>query len=192
MERKDELIATFAEQYMEKIFYFCLKKTGNEYEAEDLSQEIALCVLSELYRGVVPESFSGYVWQIARNRYARWAEKKHKRLDMVVGSDIGEFEIADGETTAEELIHAEDMAALRRELAFIASDYRELILAYYIEDKSVKEIAKRLSVPEGTVKTRLFRARNLLKEGMNMAREFGKRSYKPEDIHYTMTVLGQN
>ena len=70
------------------------------------------------------------------------------------------------------------MAVLRRELAFLGRDYREVVVAYYIEDRSVGDIARALGQPEGTVKSRLFRSRNLLKEGMKMAREFGsKREY---------------
>jgi hypothetical protein len=60
-------------------------------------------------------------------------------------------------------------------------------VAYYIEDRSVGDIARALGQPEGTVKSRLFRSRNLLKEGMNMAREFGSKSYKPEEVRFEAT-----
>ncbi len=188
MERND-MLTLLASDYMEKLFYFCLKKTGKQEEAEDLSQEIALCVLKELHRGVVPENFQGYVWQIARNRYAHWAEKTQKKRRYIHEADIGELDIAGEATLTEDYIREEDKHTLRRELAFIASEYREIILAYYIEDNSVKTIAEKLSIPEGTVKIRLFRARNRLKEGMNMARTFGKRSYKPENMHFVMSGI---
>ena len=55
---------------------------------------------------------------------------------------------------------------------------------FYIEDRKTKDIAKTLGLPEGTVKTRLVRARNILKEGMNMAREFGVKSYRPENVSF--------
>ena len=73
------LIKDFAENYMEKLFYFCLKKTGSHTEAEDLTQDIALNIITALNHGTWPESFSGWVWQIARNRYSRWAEGKRRR-----------------------------------------------------------------------------------------------------------------
>ncbi len=68
MSECERLMNDLSENYMGKIFYFCLRKTGDEYSAEDLTQDIALSVLSELRRGVIPYSFSAYVWQIARNR----------------------------------------------------------------------------------------------------------------------------
>ena len=182
---RDRLMNEFAENYMEKIFYFCLKKTGDRYEAEDLTQDIALQILSSLHSGIIPTSFSAWIWQIARNRYSLWAARKHNKNESVTGSDIGDYEIEDeSENLLYETIHAEEMSLLRRELAFIKSDYRNIVIAYYIENKSVREIASALSLPENTVKSRLFRAREILKEGMDMAREFGVRSYKPEEVNF--------
>ena len=186
---RDRLIKEFTESYMEKIFYFCLKKTGDHYEAEDLTQDIALQIITSLHGGTVPTSFSAWVWQIARNRYSVWAARKHNRNESVTGSDIGDYEIEDeSDNILSEMIHAEEMSLLRRELAFIKSDYRDIVVAYYIENKSVREIASALSLPENTVKSRLFRAREILKEGMDMAREFGKRSYKPEEITFIIII----
>ena len=83
------------------------------------------------------------------------------------------------------MIHSEQLSLLRRELAFIKSDYRNIIVAYYLENKNVREIASSLSLSTNTAKSRLLRAREILKEGMDMAREFGVRSYKPEEIEYS-------
>ena len=185
----EKLIAEFTQNYMEKLFYFCLKKTGNGDEAEDLTQDIALNILVALNNGTIPTSFSAWVWRIARNRYCAWADGKHRKTESVTGADIGDYEIEDErESTFDKMIRSEQLALLRRELAFVRSEYREIVVAYYIEDKSVRDIATSLSLSEGAVKQRLYRARNLLKEGMNMAREFGVRSYKPEDIHYAIRM----
>jgi len=183
---RDRLIHDFTDNYMEKLFYFCLKKTGSRTEAEDLTQDIALNILTALNKGTIPTSFSAWVWQIARNRYCAWAKDKHDRNESVTGSDIGDYEIEDeSENILDEMIHEEQMALLRRELAFIKSDYRSIVVAHYIDGRSLREIALSLSLSENTVKQRLFRARQILKEGMDMAREFGVRSYKPEEVNYS-------
>ena len=185
-EVRDELINEFAENYMEKMFYFCLKKTGSNVEAEDLTQDIALQIVAALNKDTIPTRFAAWVWQIARNRYSVWAKEKRNRNESVTGSDIGDYEISDeSENILDEMIHTEQMALLRRELAFIKSDYRNIVVAYYIENKNVREIATSLSLPTNTAKSRLLRAREILKEGMNMAREFGIRSYRPEEIVYS-------
>ncbi len=168
---------------MGKVYYFCLKKTGDSYEAEDLASDITLNILHALKKGTVPMSFSAWVWQIARNRYSVWADIKHKKNDAVSGTDIAELDLPD-EGFEDELVHLEELHLLRRELAFISSEYRDIVAMFYIEDRKTKDIAKMLGLPEGTVKTKLFRARNILKEGMNMAREFGVKSYKPENISF--------
>ena len=165
-EMRDRLIRAFAENYMEKLFYFCLKKTGSHEEAEDLTQDITLQVMVALNKGTVPESFSAWIWQIARNRYSVWAKEKHNRRASVTGSDIGDYEIGvESENVLDERVHAEQLALLRRELAFIKSDYRNIVVAYYLEDKNVREIAGLLSLPTNTVKSRLLRAREILKVG---------------------------
>ena len=185
-EMRDRLIDEFAENYMGKLFYFCLKKTGSHIEAEDLTQDVALQIIVALNKGTIPTSFSAWVWQIARNRYSVWANEKHNRNESVTGSDICDYEVEDeSESILDEMVHTEQMALLRRELAFIKSDYRNIIVAYYIENKNVREIAESLSLPTNTVKSRLLRARQILKEVMDMAREFGKRSYNPEEIVYS-------
>ena len=105
-EMRDQLIKEFAENYMEKLFYFCLKKTGSHTEAEDLTQDIALQIITALNKSTFPMHFSAWVWQIARNRYSVWAAEKHHRTEAVNGSDIGDYEIEDErETILDEMIH---------------------------------------------------------------------------------------
>ena len=111
------LTEVFMQTYAEKIFYYCLKRTGNAPEAEDLSQDIFLNVLTSLQNGAKPIHFSAWVWQIARNRYCVWAENKHRHTESVTGSDIGDYEIEDeNETPEERLIGSEQLALLRREI----------------------------------------------------------------------------
>ena len=178
-------IGEFTSEYFERVYYYCLKKTGSETEAAELSQDIALGIIEQLRRGACPDSFSGWVWQIVRNIYAGWATEKHKTRERLSDTDISEFEIPDNSDFVSDLIREEDIAAIRREMAFILSEYRNVLLMYYIQSKRVCDIAKNLGIPEGTVKTRLFRARQKLKEGMYMAREFGKRSYNPEKLSFS-------
>lgn len=78
-------------------------------------------------------------------------------------------------------------------MAFIKSDYNNIIVAYYLENKSVKDIAKSLSLSVDVIRQRLHRARETLKEGMKMERTFGKRSYNPENISFINNgILGKN
>ncbi len=188
------LAEIYAHEYLGKIFYFCLKNTGNEGDAEELSSDITISVLQGLQNNKIPENFSAWVWKIARNRYARWAKHKHRGHELFDSDDLSEhIELCDDtpnveERMVEDFAEKETLALMRRELSLIRSDHRKLLVAFYIDDKSLPAIAKELSLPLGTVKTRLIQARKILKEGMNMAREFGKLSYRPEHISFVNHV----
>ncbi len=180
-----ELLNLLTENYMNKLFYFSLKKTGDSLEAENLTSDILLNIITSLERGNKPENFEAWVWGIARNRYSVWAKNKHNKNQMFATPYICEYEISDHTANIEnKIIFSENLKLLRRELAFISSEYRNIVVAYYIEDRKIKDIALSLKLPESTVKSKLFRARKILKEGMSMSREFGIRSYKPENVDF--------
>ena len=176
---------TYADEYLGKIFYYCLKKTGNEDDAGDLAADISCEVLSALSRGNVPGNFDAWLWKTASNRFKRWAKKRWYSPESD-HADIAELsEVLSDDTDMEaSLVLSEDLGLLRRELAFIRSDYRNVLMAHYFGEKSVSEIAREFGLPLGTVKTKLQNSRKMLKEGMNMAREFGKRSYNPEQVSF--------
>ena len=177
----EALMEQYAVDFMEKVYYFCLRKCGDPFAAEDLTSEITYEIMAALRKGTQPQNFTGWVWRIARNRYSRWADAKNRQNQLISGDELpaepGIIDEADG--TDPEVLNA-----LRRELAFIREDYRRVLVAHYIEDRSVQDIADELGIPRGTVLARLHRARKHMKEGMNMAREFGIRSYKPEEIEF--------
>ena len=184
MKSSEILIREYVSEFMEKVYYFCLKKTGSPDGAQDLAQDISLGIISSLSKGTQPEDLAAYVWRSARNRYADFSENRRKARERD-GGDVYDLELSDGEKSPEEsAVLNEQLSLLRRELAFMSDEYRKIVVAFYIDDRSVKDIASSLNLPENTVKSKLFRARKILKEGMDMAREFGPKSYKPENISF--------
>ena len=173
----------YCNEFLEKIYYFCLKKTGDVLSAEDLSSEISMEILSALHKGVLPTHMEAWVWQIARNRFARWVRQKKKNGAEIFDEEVVAQVVAE-DNVEEAVLHPEEVQELRRELSLLTKEYRELLVAYYVENQRIATIAQTLSVPEGTVKTRLAKAREKLKEGMQMARTFGKLSYAPEEIEF--------
>lgn len=173
----------YCNEFLEKIYYFCLKKTGDVLSAEDLSSEISTEILSALHKGALPNHMEAWVWQIARNRFARWVRQK-KGNSAEIFDEEAMAQIAAEDNVEEAVLHPEEVQELRRELSLLTKEYRELLVAYYVENQRITTIAQTLSVPEGTIKTRLAKAREKLKEGMQMARTFGKLSYAPEEIEF--------
>ena len=177
------LTEIYVKDWLAKVFYFSLKKTGNREDAEELAADISLAVLESLSGNPPPEHFSSWLWTIASRRFARWCAKRHtERENTIYRDDMNEP--ADDSGIDDKLLENELYSSLRRELAFIAREHRELIVAHYINSVGISELSERLNIPRGTVKTRLMRARKILKEGMDMARQFGRRSYNPENISF--------
>ena len=185
--RKDEKMTNaerYAKEYLGKVFYFCLKKTGNDADADELSSDIGFEVVSSLSRGATPENFDAWVWTVARRRWAKFAAKKYYKVPEQLDIFEQEDKLVSDDDVERDVILSEDLALLRRELAFVRGDYRKILVAHYVDEMSVSAIAEKLNIPVGTVKTRLQNSRKILKEGMNMARTFGVRSYNPEDISF--------
>ena len=185
----------YCRDFLGPVFYFCLRKTGSDQDAEELSSRIGEEVLIALHRGAQPVNFPAWVWQIARNQFSRFARATYYAPGAgALDIDECEFLLSDETDIEAELILKDDLSRLRRELAFIRSDYRRILVAHYFEEKSVSVIARELDIPLGTVKTRLQNSRKVLREGMNMAREFGKRSYNPEEITFVnnCNAFGEN
>lgn len=170
-------------RYAEPLYYFFLRKTSQTADAEDLAADVLLELLAARREHREITHLHAWVWRVAHNRYAAWAKANQRRGLREAAEDDAALQPDDADLQLD-VIRREELAHLRRELAFIRRDHRELLVAHYIQDRSIADIARSLSVPEGTVKARLHRCRQMLREGMNMARKFGPRSYRPESMDF--------
>ena len=177
-------IETFTNEYPGRLYYYALKKTGSEQDAADLAADICYEAACALLQGLAPQDLDAWVWAVARNRWARWARKNYYRAPGT--EDLADYaeELAAEDDVEASVVHAEELALIRRELAFIRTDYRQILVAHYFEEMSVAEISRRFGIPIGTVKTKLQSSRRFVKEGMNMAKQFGTRSFQPETFGF--------
>lgn len=172
MDRKTA--SKLIEENLHTIFAWSLSKLYDKSEAEDLTQDIIYAVLRSVSRLENDEAFYGFMWRIAENTFRSKIRKK--RLDQESYEDHkGVYLI----TPEDNYIEAEQLQFLRRELALLSEQYREVTVKYYIYGKSCSEISAELNVSTEMVKYYLFKTRKILKEGIGMTREFGERSYDP-------------
>lgn len=163
------------EKIAKTLFSYCAARTPNQFEAEDLAQDIIV----ELYRSVAKirnsDAFYGFMWAVAGNVYKQWLRKRRK---------IQECELTESFSDDFELLPEEDteLYLLRRELSLLAEKYRRAVVLYYIENKSCPEISAHLKISESMVKYLLFKSRQILKEGMCMERNYGQQSYAPKEL----------
>ena len=164
---------------------YCMARTSSQAEAEDLAQDIIV----EIYKSAAnlrsTESFYGFMWAVAGNVYRQWCKNRGQRQFCELPDEMPY------ETFEAENEHAA-LHLLRRELTLLDQKYRKAVILYYIEQKSCPQIANLLSVSESMVKYLLFKSRKILKEGMNMERNFGQLSYNPKTLHPMYHGQGPN
>lgn len=138
--------------------------TRDEFSAEDASQDAFVSAWVNLPSLRDPSNFRSWVCSIAKNR----AKKIYlSSLQDNTAVSLSQFEDTDSEYA--DLTVSDDerqtYADLREAVERLGEKIREAVRLFYFDDLSVAEIASKLSVPEGTVKRRLFEGRQKLRKG---------------------------
>ena len=162
---------------MKSIFGFALTRFGNVAEAEWLASNILYEIVRSAPNLKDEERFYGFMWKIAENVYMDYLRKKSKDTNRT--TELDENIADESESVLEEIAKKEELNLLRRELSLLSKQYRETTVLYYIENLSFSEVAKKLQISTEMVKYYLFRARKIIREGMNMERLYGEKSYRP-------------
>ena len=176
LKRRDE--AAFNELvrvYQGKIFRLVFRMLGDKAEAEDLAQEVFVTVFKSIdgFRG--DSKLSTWLYRVATNhcknriKYLnRRARGQKKELDEIADRDA----IESGTMSTSAQVHRpDDMATakqtesiVQRALGELPDDQRELVVLRDIENMTYEEIQDVTGLPEGTVKSRLHRARLALQK----------------------------
>lgn len=167
--------AGLLEQNLPAIFSYCLSRLYDKSEAEDLAEDILYEVLKSVHRLRNDEAFYGFLWKTAENVFRTYLRRK--KYESVPFDE--QFVGICYETPEAKLFESEEVHLLRRELSLLSKQYREITVLYYIYGKTCAEIASALQISKEMVKYYLFQTRKKLKEGIDMTREFGEKSYNP-------------
>lgn len=157
------------EAYQDRVYNLALRMCGNADDAFDLSQEAFVRAWRGLSGFQQEAAFSSWLYRLTANVCLDWlrAKKRRPTVSLTKADDDGEeaqLEIADPGKSPEELLEAaEDRAALVKAMNELPVDYRQILTMRAINDMSYTEIAEALALPEGTVKSRLSRARLALR-----------------------------
>lgn len=173
------------EKITKTLFSYCAARTPNQFEAEDLAQDILLEVYRCAEKIQSADTFYGFMWAVAGNVYKQWLRKRAKAQDCKLTENLSD---------ESELLPEDDSAVylLRRELSLLSRKYRKAVILYYIENKSCSEISAHLKISESMVKYLLFKSRKILKEGVNMERIYGQQSYSPKELSLLYWGNGAN
>jgi RNA polymerase sigma-70 factor (ECF subfamily) len=169
-----ELFYELIQPYQRTVYAAAFSVLGNSGDAEDAAQEALLKALTHLGQFRAEAKFSTWLVQIALNEARLRIRKDRKGLYSSIDEgnqdDEGEYfpiDYADWrEIPSETLQRKELKEALERALAGLKPIYREVLVLRDIEHLSITETAAALDISEAAVKTRLLRARLLMRDSL--------------------------
>ena len=161
----EQAFAQLLERYQGKVYRLCCALLRDPAQAEDAAQESLVRIWRALPSYDGRASLSTWIYTITRNRCFTAIERRQTRALVEEETDwdesAGQLEMQAQTAGAE----PDDAPALLRRLVdALPERYRRVLTLFYYEDRSVSEVADMLAMPEGTVKTTLFRARAQLAE----------------------------
>ncbi len=165
----NDAFGLLVEAYQTRVYNLALRMCGNPDDAFDLSQEAFFRAWRGLSGFQYESAFSTWLFRLASNVCLDWLRAKRRRPTVSLNTvdDEGEevrLELPDpGKGPEELLLAAEDREALARAMDSLPVEYRQILTLRAIDDLSYTEIAAVLQIREGTVKSRLSRARLALR-----------------------------
>lgn len=156
-----EAFRQLVEAYQTQVYRLALRMCG-ESAADDVTQEAFLAAWRALpdFRGDC--RFSTWLYRLTTNAGIDWLrrEKRHRSAD-----DVTELELPDDAPSPQEQAEqSETQSAVRRALSRLSEEHRQVLLLRYMQELDYGEIAAALDVSEGTVKSRINRAKSKLRE----------------------------
>jgi RNA polymerase sigma-70 factor (ECF subfamily) len=151
-----EAFARLARRWHPRLLRHAYHFTQDADAALDVTQESWLAAVRGLRSLKDPARFRAWILRIVANKARDWIRREQSR--RVAARRVEPPEVEDGPNPTSEAVRR-----VRDGLRRLEPDQRLVLTCYYLEEMSVREIADALSIPEGTVKSRLFHARRALK-----------------------------
>ncbi len=162
----EKAFASLMNRYRDSVYYMLLKMVNNTSDADDLTIEAFGKAFRNLDSYTPKFAFSTWLFKIATNNCVDFIRKKQVSpapFDLQEGSDILTINIqSDLPDPEESLINREKIEALKDIVRQLKPRYRSLIELRYYKEYSYEEISAELTLPVGTVKAQLNRAKTLL------------------------------
>ncbi|UCF05054.1 MAG: sigma-70 family RNA polymerase sigma factor [bacterium] len=170
-------------RYKASVYSICIRMVRNSTDAEDLAQEVFIRTFSVLDRYDPSYPFSNWLYRITSNLCIDFLRKGKGRmvsLEQPLETSDGEMHRQLPSTDAKpdrEVESKEMMAVLEDAISRLPEHYRIIVVLRHQEQLSYEEISDNLGIPLGTVKARIHRARNMIKDvfkGKGLLEEAGE------------------
>jgi len=161
----EEAYIELLDNYGNRLLKTCCLILKDEKDAEDIVQDTFLKVFKHINSFMENSSIYTWLYRIALNLCK---DKLKSRKDFIIYEDTMEG----NERVEKKVFDSIDREILKRELFSLNHIYKEILILFYFEELSIKEIAEILEEKEGTIKSRLSRGRILLRNAIERGGEF--------------------
>lgn len=159
-----EAFGILVTRYEEKLLRYGRKFLSSSEDIEDIVQDVFLSCYQNIQSFDASQKFSPWIYRIAHNAFVNGL-RRHKRSPLVfVDFDALLAHPAYEDPVPREREQAEVKRMIDQSLKALGPKYREVLVLYYLEELSYKEIADIVQVPTGTVGVRIKRAKEALKQ----------------------------
>ncbi len=161
LEGDNKAFESLTTRYREAIYRLMVARTGSLHDADDLIQETLIKVYLNLRSYSKAYTFGQWIYTIARNTLIDSERRRHDDCSI---SD--RFSITDGKNPSPEqcVINSQSRSLIEASIERLTPRHATLFRMRFLEEYSYEEIAERLNMPLGTVKTNIHRARTKMCE----------------------------
>ncbi|MDE5910376.1 MAG: RNA polymerase sigma factor [Lachnospiraceae bacterium] len=158
----EKRLAELIDTYDKLVFSICYKLTGDYFAAEDLTQETFLSAFQK-YGTFDGENEKAWICRIATNKSIDYLRSASRR-NVPVEDTFFELTVEQRGSPEEICIEEEVKSQLEKKCNALKPPYNEVARAYYLEERSPKEIAAKQGKSIKTVQTQIYRAKQMLKK----------------------------
>ena len=167
-----DAFAQLVQRHQRRVFSLVFRMLQQYEEASEVTQETFLAAWQGLpaFRGEA--RFSTWLYRIAYNCSLKQLEQRKRDRALQTNMEAEQSLLGNAQEPVDARLEAHARQALVHEqLSRLPAKYRIVLILRHLQDMSYEEMAELLKIPIGTIKTHLFRARNLLKERLEADRE---------------------
>ena len=175
-----------ASRWAVRVLAFCRARVGNRHTAEDLAQESLLRGLRGLGALESPEKFGTWLCGIAAHVCLDW--RKSKQAAQVPFTSFApdrrpdEFVTSDKPAAEAEVDAADELRWLMEEVESLSVEHREVLMLYYYQDVTYRDLAQMLGVSAATINARLTQARAILRQRMTSSEQARPHPARPQKV----------
>jgi len=177
--RDERAFTALVKAYERRVFALVLRMIGNPAEAEDLAQEVFVQVFKAIGTFRRESKLSTWIYRIAINlckNRSKYLRVRHTAEQEPLDAQAERGAALDAKVSYSEIARPDDMASgkqaeriVQRAIAELEPSFRECLILRDVEDLSYEDIGEITGLPEGTVKSRIHRARAQLRDMVERA-----------------------